>query len=86
MEGSIFSFEKQDGHAPICVSPSSMSNHHPIYANVYVDNNADSSCNKKKVSFNLNTSLLNDEESDDAIRMVTSLCKLYNQGLSPKDM
>lgn len=37
-------------------------------------------------SFELNTSLLKDEDNDEAIKMMTSLCKLYSTKMQPMHM
>ena len=81
----IFSIDKQDGHAPIIFSPSSMLEHHFISAFILLDNFVDN-MKSKITSFKLNTSLLKKEDNDGAIQMVTSLCKLCNPTLNPRDM
>lgn len=63
MEDQVFSIDSQGRHAPVCVFPSTMSNHHSINACIHLDSSVDNR-KKKNTSFKLNTFLLNNEDSD----------------------
>ena len=84
MEETIFSIVNLDVHAPVSVHPSSLSNHHPIYANFFMDNYLGNK-SQAKSGFKLNTSLLNNDEDDGAIHMVSILCNLCNSELNPRE-
>ena len=84
VEETIFSIVNLDVHALVSVSPSSLFNHHPIYAKKIMDSYLG---NKRKVKsgFKLNTSLLNNDKDNGTIHMVSSLCNICNSKLKPKD-
>lgn len=56
-ESSFSSFQTEEGHSPIIVSPAAMSDHSPISARILInkDDNVNRTSNKGKV-FKLNTS------------------------------
>ena len=84
IEDQVFSLDIQNGHEPMCVTPSYMSDHHPTNDNIFLDNLLDRR-KEKNTSFKLNTSLLTNEDNDEAVKMMTNLCKLWNPNTQPRD-
>lgn len=85
-DASLFSFSSQGGEAPICVSPASISDHSLISVTVNLDLDPSSVIRPKRENgFKLNVSMLKDEDSGDAIKMVSHLTKLCNLVLRPRE-
>ena len=78
-DSSFLSFQSEEGHSPITMSPSAMSDHSPIFAKILINkvDNVDKDSSKNN-SFKLNTSLLKDPNNKEAIRMVNFLSKFCN--------
>lgn len=86
MEDHTFNFSSKVGHAPVSVSPISMFDHYLILTCVYFEEgDSSSSRGKKDNPFKLDVPLLKDDDSNEAIRMVSTLRKFYNQDRKPRE-